>query len=421
MKPFYYDFVNRREFRLTAEPEGDIQPKYWFTRNSDSKKYTRSMLVKRAMVQKGAKKIPRSIVHNPIGEYVGFVLGKKMGLDICPVHLISFYDKEKRQSKSFHLYPACASVNMLSYGQHLEHGESTVESLKISNPGKVPNILEKSKNYSSIFPRRGVLAYPTDDEHIEVILAAVEERVKDFESKMGKRTLNEIQQDIKDARRKIIEMVVYDCAFGNNDRHSRNWGMMLDRDSGRATIYPAYDNERVLGLCISEYEMQKIVESGERIINTYQMRNQYSRIGFGSQKGGVYYEDMLKYLVEKYPEYAVPAIEKVVNNVKPSFVAKVYDAFDDIDYRSYVVSELPPEERRKFILPSYYKEFGTKMYEERYHFMERLLERGKDKKGDEPENDIIASYYKVVKNPKTHEFKIIQDQLDNPEGYQEVR
>ena len=29
MRPFYYDFVNRRDFNLRAEPEGDIQPKYW--------------------------------------------------------------------------------------------------------------------------------------------------------------------------------------------------------------------------------------------------------------------------------------------------------------------------------------------------------------------------------------------------------
>ena len=423
MRPFYYDFVNRRDFNLRAEPEGDIQPKYWFSRYGESKKYPGNMLVKRAMIQKGSKRIPRSIMHNHVGEYMGYLLGNKMGMNICPVHLISFYDKEKRQSRSFHLYPACASVSVLKYGQNLEHGEAFIESLKYSNPGKIPNIIEKSKSFSTIFPRRGVLPHSTDDEHIEVILAAIDDRVKDFETKMGKRTPEEIQQDIKDAKRAMIEMVVYDCAFGNNDRHSRNWGLMLDRDSGRASIYAAYDNERVLGLCASEYEMKSIVEGGQKAISAFQLKYFFSRIGFGVQKGGVYYEDMLMYLVERHPEEAVPAIKKVVDNVKPEFVSKLYDSFEDIEHRSSIVSDLPPEEKRKFVLPPYYKEFGTRMYNERYRFMQRLLERHKEEKPIDFDNARATVYYKSLdnNNKKSPGFKLILGNHDDQDGYQEAR
>ena len=407
MKPFYYEFVDRRDYNIRSEPEGDIQPKYWFTSYNSQKKFNKPMLVKRTMTQKGSNKRPRSIIHNPMGEYFGYMLGKKMGIDICPVHLISFYDKEKRYSKTNELYPACASVNLLSYGQTLEHGESVVESLIYENPNKVRNIIEKSPSYSTIFPRKGAFGTAVDDEHIEVILAAIDHRVRNYESSMGMRSPKEIEDDVKDARRKMIEMVVFDCAFGNNDRHSRNWGMMLDRTTGRASLYSAYDNERVLGLCMSELEMEKVVEAGDRMISMYQLRFQHSRIGFGAQKGGVFYEDMLEYLVEKYPEYAVPAIEKVVNNVKPRYVEELYDSAEDIEHRSNLVDELPPQERRRFVVPPTYKEFGVKMYNERYKFMQRLLMKEQNRSNIKEEKEI--PYYSIIKDTSADKFISAKD------------
>ncbi len=419
MKPFYYEFVNRRDFNLRHEPEGDIQPKYWFSSYDNSKKFNRPMLVKRTMIHKGSNKRPKSVVHNPIGEYFGYLLGKKMGLDICPVHLLSFYDKEKKYSKSERLYPACASVSQLTYGQSLEHGESVVSSFEYENPSKVNNILEKSPSYSTIFPRKGAFGTASTDEHIEIILAAIDYRVRNFESAIGKRTPEQIEQDVKDARRKMIEMVVYDCAFGNNDRHSRNWGLMLDRNEGRATVYSAYDNERVLGLCSSEYEMNKLVEAGPKMMSLFQLKAHYSRIGFGSQKGGVYYEDMLEYLVEKHPEYAIPAIEKVVRNVKPRFVEELYDSLEDIDLRSSKVDELPPEQRAKFVVSGAFKEFGMRMYNERYNFMQRLLNK-QIKKIDTLEQK-SDPHYSIIKDTKTNQFIVVNNNPKQKQAYREDR
>ena len=62
------------------------------------------------------------------------------------------------------------------------------------------------------------------------------------------------------------------------------------------------------------------------------------------------------------------------------------------------------------------------MYNERYHFMQRLIERQKSDKPIDFEDARVSVYYKSLDNNKTSPgFKLILGNHDDQDEYQEAR
>ena len=101
-----------------------------------------------------------------------------------------------------------------------------------------------------------------ESDNVDIILASVVAKTIKYEKQIGKRSENEIRADVKENISDMINMIVYDCMFGNNDRHSQNWACYTDKENGRMQIYPLYDNERVLGLHENQNVITKAINDG---------------------------------------------------------------------------------------------------------------------------------------------------------------
>lgn len=147
-------------------------------------------------------------------------------------------------------------------------------------------------------------------------------------------------------------MVVYDCLYGNYDRHEGNWSMHLHSNE-EIDIYPLYDNERVLGL----YENQNFIEKMLIEKEPEQIMDKifFSRMRVpGEKKEFSTYKDMLRYLMYTYPEETQETLKRQLDSNTVQSTTSCLEQCEG--------------------LPDPYIEFGTRMYEYRNRFARRLLE-----------------------------------------------
>lgn len=360
---FTFKNIDSEYIKLRQELIGDIQPKYWYMH----KKSRKQCLVKRQFAQKVTGKIAKSKMFNHFGEYFGYLLGKKAGVDVCPVELVTVHDTKNKYSKTRYLYPACASYNVKSQEEEIYPGDFIVSKFRMHNPEEVDRILgEKIFDGSNL--KKGNILTNSYEDNLEVILASIAWETMQYEKSFGIRTDEEIKEDIANNLRKVFEMLVYDCLFGNSDRHSANWAMAYNSNTGRVTMYPNYDNEAVLGLRKTEYEIKQAIQSDEAM-NDFSENELYSRMGIAPIHSGVTYKNMLEYIVKKYPAFAIPSINKITSAVSVEDIEELYDYAKGITKRSQDADELTEEDE----LPEEFKIFGVRLYSERRDYALMLV------------------------------------------------
>ena len=211
-------------------------------------------------------------------------------------------------------------------------------------------------------------------DNIDIILASIAYGTINYESKSKRFSEAQIREDVKENLKSAIDMITYDCIFGNNDRHSENWAMYVDLSTGRIRHYPLYDNERVLGLSLTEAEVRQAVKSGN--LDTTTEKSEFSRMGISPIHTGASYKDVLNHLCANYPEYALPAIQKRIDSVSVQDIEALYDAAKGITERSEVANELSLADE----LPEEYRTYGVALYSQRRAFARDLLERYKNER-----------------------------------------
>lgn len=363
--------------KLRREHIGDIQPKFWYF---DREKHMKC-LVKRQFAMKVVDGEPKSRMFNHYGEYFGYLLGEKAEIDVCPVELITIHDTRNEYSKTKRFYTACASYNLKNPEEELFSGETIINKFKMNNPEIFYKILQKNSLENL---KKGSITTNLAEDNIEIILATIAWETKKFEEARDIRTKEEIKEDIARNLTKTIEMVAYDCLFGNSDRHSVNWSMKYNVQAGTVEMYSNYDNEAVLGLRKTEYEIKKAVES-EEATKQFSQNELHSRMGISPINSGVTYKNMLEYLISKYPSLTIPAIIKITNNVPVEFVASLYDASFCITSRSEDASELQETDE----LPEEFKTFGVRLYSERRDYAIELVKKFQEKQKIRNTNQVL--------------------------------
>ena len=208
-------------------------------------------------------------------------------------------------------------------------------------------------------------------DNVDIIIASVVAQTINYEKKRGKRSMDEIKADVKENVSDIINMIVYDCMFGNNDRHSQNWALYTDGEEGRLQVYPLYDNERVLGLSKPEAEIKQAVYSENLEARTEE--ECFSRMGISPMHSGVSYKQMLEHLIKKYPEFALPSIKRITTNVTVQDIEDLFIASEDITSRSDFSNELTKADE----LPQEYRIYAKTLYSSRREYARDLLEKYK--------------------------------------------
>jgi hypothetical protein len=349
---------NKREFM------GDIQPKYWFSTKDHS------ILVKRQHSQPVIGQSAKSKMYNHFGEYFGFILAQKAGVKACPVDLITVHDIRNKYAKSLRLYTACGSKKVLQQNQDMLLGEAVINAFEYKYPSQ----------YNKIIVTEHCEKLPSDKKHItiekvdnvDIVIASVIAKTIDFEK--GRYSKKEIDADINENLKDAFDMIAYDCLLGNNDRHSENWAMYTDVETGKVKMYPLYDNERVLGLSRPEVEMKRAVQKDNLEDTTEE--ECFSRMGISPVHSGVSYKQMLVYLIQKYPEYTIPAIKRITDNISVQDIDELFEASEGITTRSKFSDELTEADE----LPSEYRTYANALYSSRREYARNLLERYKDNK-----------------------------------------
>ena len=353
-----FDFRNIDKFIPGKfERMGMLKGKRWYTNTEDDKEIYSVGLFKPQRKEFGNKRI---FCANHYGELVGYLLGLNAGVDICKAelaHLSQYHEnihKVRNGARAEEKY-GCVTYSKLGHNQELEHGRLVVDIFASDDYEKFQKLTLDDKEVDK-------------SDNIEVVLASIEHRIRKF-YKDSDCSDEMIEEKVQKNRHKAIEMMVYDCLYGNNDRHDENWAMVRNRAGTEIELYSLYDNERVLGL----YENQEFIKdtlginTPHREFTPSEIKDRvekaseeclFSRMRVpGETKKRPSYKSVLEYLIKNYREDTLEILEKHLKKNTPQMIQMFVASCEG--------------------LPEPYIEFQKIMYESRYNFAKELYEKNK--------------------------------------------
>jgi hypothetical protein len=155
---------------------------------------------------------------------------------------------------------------------------------------------------------------------------------------------------------KFIDILVFDTLIGNTDRHSQNWGMIINQ-KGEKKLAPAYDNSSSLGREFnSNISKVQIRLSDQNAFESYCHCRSKCFIGFnGCYK--IPHLEYIEYLYKEKPEF----INKNLTKLKLLTQSMIEE----------IVEKVPVK-----IMNQYCKEFVIKFLVYRRNFLLKLLKEG---------------------------------------------
>ncbi len=286
---------------------------------------------------------------NHYGEFVGSVLARETDIPACKAelaHLSKYYANIHKERN--HATPeekdGCIIYSQLEKGDTLEPGILTIEKFRYMHKESYDEIIKDDKHKGDA------------NDNVELVFASIISRVEDCYRKKEIYSEEFIQAKIQQTRKRIIEMIVYDCLYGNYDRHDENWSMHI-KGNENIDLYPLYDNERVLGL----YENQSFIEDTLRNqeVEKKTDENFFSRMHVpGETKKNSTYKEMLEYLMNTYPQETREILQKQLSRHTAESIRKLLEECEG--------------------LPSVYVDFATQMYTYRNAFAKGVLQNIKN-------------------------------------------
>lgn len=335
------------------ERMGMLKGKRWYTgmqKKADGEDEFSLVLFKPKRKEHGDKKV---FCANHYGEVVGYLLALGSRTPACKVelaHLSRYYENihKERNNGTPEEKDGCISYSHLERGEMLHHGKLVIDDYEREHPSEE---YISRKNY---------------ENNIDICIAAIEEETRRFYQKSHiKRSEEYIETKVLENRRAAINMIVYDCLYGNNDRHDENWALVKDLDGRDISLYPLYDNERVLGL----YENIRTIEASleNNTVENDSEKLLFSRMTVPGENGtSSSYKDVLAHLLATYSETG-ELLEKHLKGNPPMKLRMYLESCEG--------------------LPRPYIDYGSRMYESRYNFAKELIKKNKEThKKDLPEN-----------------------------------
>lgn len=353
-----FDFRNIDKFIPGKfERMGMLKGKRWYTNTEDDKDIYSVGLFKPQRKEFGNKKI---FCANHYGEVLGYLLAINAGVDVCKAELAytsQYYEnihKVRNRAKPEEKY-GCITYSKINRNQELEHGRLIVDIFMMDSYDRFNELSKGDREVDKT-------------DNIEVVLAAIEYRVRKF-YKDNNLSDELIEEKVQKNRHKAIEMMVYDCLYGNNDRHDENWAMIRNRAGTEIELYSLYDNERVLGL----YENQEFIEDAlcmdksPKYVTDSDIQEKVEKISEeclfsrmrvpGETKKRSNYKDVLEYLVKNYKDDTIEILERHLRKNTPQITEMFVSSCEG--------------------LPEPYMEFQKIMYNARYNFAKELCERNR--------------------------------------------
>ncbi len=324
------EFIPRR-----FETTGMLKGKRWYT---DSKR-NRMGLFKPQRNEFGDKKV---FCANHYGEFIGHLLALNASIPSCQVelaHLSKYFSNIHKFLNNGTPIPkdGCISYSQLSSDDELDPGKIVISCFNTRD----------SKKYDEL--TKNDIRNMDKNDNIEVVLSSIEFKTRDFYKYKQDISKEYIDKKVEENRYLAIQMMVYDCLYGNNDRHDENWSMK--RNDSDIELYSLYDNERVLGL----YENQNVIEEALKSKDVERASDKilFSRMRVpGEKEKYSNYKNVLKYLMQNYKKETTQALEKNLSKNSPEVIHALLESCEG--------------------LPKPYIDFGTQIYKTRFEFARNL-------------------------------------------------
>lgn len=228
-----------------------------------------------------------------LGEMLAWIIANKIGFKICDVEL---YKKPLMKKGKY-------DQGILSY---VEKSEDDL----LLNPAFLIKDYLRSVNSKLMF-EKGIY-------DIDTILNSIfHECLKESRP----------YQEFLDIKQELINMIVFDFKFLNTDRMVNNWMLRKDTKSGILDMYPMFDNEEILGFDMNLEDGETFSREQIEKLNKQRKISVISPSDIGKAEDKVEYEEILRYLLRKYPVQTKKALD-AVNKFK---VRDLEIALDDID------------------------------------------------------------------------------------------
>lgn len=228
-----------------------------------------------------------------LGEFLAYIIANKIGFKICDVELY----------KSPLFKPGKYDVGILSFV------EKTPEERLINPAYFIDNYLRDTKSKDTFY-------YGVYD--IDTILNSIF-----YEYSKNNSNYSEFVSFKQD----LINMIVFDMKFANTDRNTENWLVRKNLKTGMTDLYPMFDNEAILGFDINLDENEEITRKQIEDINEKRELPIVTPAQIREGKYSATYEELLKYMLSKYPEMT----ENAIQDVNKISVKDLEQALEDID------------------------------------------------------------------------------------------
>lgn len=168
------------------------------------------------------------------------------------------------------------------------------------------------------------------------------------------KSMNIDKENSDDIKTDFLKMIVFDCLIGNNDRHSENWGIIINNQSNKARFVPLFDNECSFGFNYSNKSVDKALQDTNSF-DTFNKKTLKMRMRPPGSKYWSPYTEVVDYLVENSSK-AHGIMQDMVGKLTDEKIDGFINSFDDT-------------------LPGNYKKLAQKVITTRRDYMARALER----------------------------------------------
>lgn len=283
------------------------------------------------------------------GEFIAYLLQKKVGFPACDVDIL-----RRNIALPFSKSGRKVEVNgCISYSD-LKKDEDLVQAINVLAWYK----MEHYDEYVKIMNPLGLEIAPNDrlldinneqnNNNMELIVPAFEAYAREL--------AGATDEEVSKLRQDLINMVVFDCKFGNTDRNDENYGLAVSKDGVR--LYPSFDNEYILGMSeavedIERYSAARLQEHIDKDLT--------SRMGVSSQVSKLGYQAMLTFLFTTYPEETKKAYEDVTK-IKESDLVTIMEECEGLDefHKDYALRIFRSRNRGfKYVKEEYIDEEGN--------------------------------------------------------------
>lgn len=282
------------------------------------------------------------------GEFIAHILQEKIGFPSCKVEMVkrNLVLPRSASGKTAEV-PGCISYMDLKEGETLVQTINVLAWYKREHPNEYVEIMNplgehfEGDHEISIYNEK-------NNNNIELVIPAMETYVKE--------RCNATPEQIQQLRQDIINMVVFDCKFGNTDRNDENYGISISQDGFR--LYPTFDNEYILGFPEYVEEIKKF--SGARL-QEHMDTDLTSRMGITSQVTKIGYQSMLTYLFTTFPEETKKAYENIMKITEADLV-EIMDECEGLDevHKDYALRIFRSRNRGfKYVKEEYIDEQGN--------------------------------------------------------------